>query len=352
MPTGITAVTNLGPGRGRRRRGADRGDHAPGARSSCKIRDRAVTGDDYEFLAREATNDVPDQPLPGAAPADAPRAGEPAGVAQGRPVDLRRHRPRPRNRQPGRRAGPGRGRWPGRSRPRTRSGWCRAYLEQRRDLTAHLEVLGPRYLPVIVSVEVVIWQQAIERRSGPEQGEGGHAATGSARFLHPTRGGPGDRDGGSASPSSPRICSGRSCPPEDLGYISSLQVQPDIPAYHFPPISPGGTSGNFRDELERPFTAVALGRLGPPGRLRAGLRGRRRHTCHHRSCSPSERRGEEPRWPTRAATCGTCRRCSGRTTAARRPSSPWAAVPADLREGPDRHRTTTSPRPRGRLRTA
>ena len=48
-------------------------------------------------------------------------------------------------------------------------------------------------------------------------------------------------------------------PAEDLGYISSLQVRPDIPAYHFPPINPGGTSGNFRDELERPFKLSPLG---------------------------------------------------------------------------------------------
>ena len=39
----------------------------------------------------------------------------------------------------------------------------------------------------------------------------------------------------------------------------SLQVRPDIPAYHFPPINPGGTSGNFRDELERPFKLSPLG---------------------------------------------------------------------------------------------
>ena len=57
LPTGITAVTNLGPAR-------DGADEEPieetlrRAPEELKIRDRAVTAEDYEFLAAEATNDV------------------------------------------------------------------------------------------------------------------------------------------------------------------------------------------------------------------------------------------------------------------------------------------------------
>jgi hypothetical protein len=47
-------------------------------------------------------------------------------------------------------------------------------------------------------------------------------------------------------------------PAEDLGYISRLEVRPDIPAYHFPPINPGGTAGNYKPELERPFAPPSL----------------------------------------------------------------------------------------------
>jgi hypothetical protein len=48
-------------------------------------------------------------------------------------------------------------------------------------------------------------------------------------------------------------------PPDDVGYISSLQVRPDVPAYHFPPINPGGTANNWKPELERPVPISPLG---------------------------------------------------------------------------------------------
>ena len=33
--------------------------------------------------------------------------------------------------------------------------------------------------------------------------------------------------------------------PPDIGYISNLTIRPDIPAYHFPPLNPGGTAANL-----------------------------------------------------------------------------------------------------------
>jgi len=48
-------------------------------------------------------------------------------------------------------------------------------------------------------------------------------------------------------------------PSEDLGYISTLQVRPDIPAYHFPPLNPTGTAANYNPATERPFPLSSLG---------------------------------------------------------------------------------------------
>jgi hypothetical protein len=48
-------------------------------------------------------------------------------------------------------------------------------------------------------------------------------------------------------------------PPEDTGFISSLQIKADIPAYHFPPLNPGGINGNYNAQLERPFPLSPLG---------------------------------------------------------------------------------------------
>ena len=116
----------------------------------------------------------PDQPLPGAAPADGARAGEPAGVAQGRPVDLRRHRPRPRNRQSDHRAGPGCGRGPsgadpgpdpaGPRLPGAAPGPDRPPRGPGPPVPAGGGQRGGGDLAA-----------GHRRRSGPEQGEGGHA---------------------------------------------------------------------------------------------------------------------------------------------------------------------------------
>src|SRR5262249_50739881 len=62
-------------------------------------------------------------------------------------------------------------------------------LESRRDLTARMQVIGPRYLPVIVSVTLVVWQDAIDGGAVQAKVE---ADTRNliGGFLHPTRGGP------------------------------------------------------------------------------------------------------------------------------------------------------------------
>jgi predicted phage baseplate assembly protein len=256
MPTGITAVTNRAPGR-------DGTDEEPisetlrRAPEELKIRDRAVTVDDYEFLAREASNDVlirrclpprlHNTDGPGAPPAWV--RGDPwtfAGIVrapgtvnlivvpdQGPTVS----RPEPTQEQ-------------------LRE--VRAHLEPRRDLTAGLAVLGPRYLPVIVHVDLVVWQQAVDAGADLERVRADTRERIQA-FLHPTRGGPARSGWRVGQPVFTSDLFRAIMPTEDLGYISSLQVRPDIPAYHFPPINPGGTASNFNAPLERPFPLSPLG---------------------------------------------------------------------------------------------
>jgi hypothetical protein len=259
LPTGITGVTNLGAG-------FDGSDEEPiedtlrRGPEELKIRDRAVTAEDYEFLAREATTDV------FIARCLQPRLQDFDGPTI------------PPNPQAWKRGDP----WtfgsiirapgtvnviivpdqgPGVPRPeptRTLLRETQAYLDQRRDLTAHLAVLGPRYLPVIVQMDLVIWQQALD--AGADQNKTRADTLQSIMtFLHPTQGGP---DGSGWQVGQPVFVSDlfkAIMPPEDIGYISSLRIQADIPAYHFPPLNPAGTAGNFNASLERPFALSPLG---------------------------------------------------------------------------------------------
>lgn len=257
QPPGITNVSNLGPGLD----GADEeaiADTLRRAPEELKIRDRAVTADDYEFLAREASSDVAilrcltPRVQAAAAPGSPPLAwqkGDPwtfGGI----------------NRAPGNVnliIVPDQG--PSVAAPEPTQDLIRdvsAYLEARRDLTAHLQVLGPRYLPVIVTVALVVWQEAIN--AGAIQDEVDADVLASIRtFLHPTQGGP---DGTGWQVGQPVFTSDlfrAIMPSEDLGYISTLQVKPDIPAYHFPPLNPAGTTANWNAALERPFPLSPLG---------------------------------------------------------------------------------------------
>jgi baseplate J-like protein len=253
MPAGITAVTNLGDG-------MDGADEEPieetlrRAPEELKIRDRAVTADDYEFLAREATNDVRiirclTPRLQAAANPPAWAKDDPWGFAgitrapgtvnviivpdQGESVA----RPEPTQDQ---------------------IRQVLEYLDQRRDLTAHLAVYGPRYLPVAVTVELMVWQQAI--LAGADQNKvRDDVMAGIRRFLHPVRGG---LDGQGWQVGQPVFTSDlfrAIMPTQDLGYISSLLVRAEIPAYHFPPINPPGTAANFNPTLERPFPLSPAG---------------------------------------------------------------------------------------------
>jgi hypothetical protein len=48
-------------------------------------------------------------------------------------------------------------------------------------------------------------------------------------------------------------------PSQDLGYIANLQVKPDTPLYHYPPLNPTGTDTNYNAGAERPFALSGFG---------------------------------------------------------------------------------------------
>ena len=164
----------------------------------------------------------------------------------------------------------------GRSRRQDQIRLVQGYLDARRDLTARLEVVAAAVPPGD--------RQRGDHglAGGPERGRGpGHDR---GRDPGPDPGVPAPdprragRDGLDAS-GQPVFTSDvfrALMPTEDLGYISVLQVKPDTPVYHFPPIGPGGRVQGRRRAAVR---AVAVRRVGPAGRLRAGLRRRRRRSA-------------------------------------------------------------------------
>jgi predicted phage baseplate assembly protein len=264
--TTITNVLNLGPG-------LDGADEEPiedtlrRAPEELKIRDRAVTADDYEFLAGEASTDVAIRRCltPRLQTADGP--GTPPAWHNGDPWTFAGI-----TRAPGNVSviivpdqGPAVA-MPGPTQDLIAE--VTAYLEARRDLTAHLQVIGPRYLPVIVSVGLVVWQEAID--AGADEAKVKADTLDLIRaFLHPTRGGP---DGTGWLVGQPVFTSDlfrAIMPAEDIGYISTLQVGADIPAYHFPPLNTQGTRPNYNDATERPFPILQSGqtRLGASVRV-------------------------------------------------------------------------------------
>jgi predicted phage baseplate assembly protein len=247
LPTGITDVNNLGPAR----EGADEEpieETMRRAPEELRIRYRAVTVDDYEFLAREASNDLTIRRClpprvhildgPGAPPPW--RAGDPwefgglirapgtvnLVIVPNRGLEV----PRPEPTQDQIRL-------------------VQGYLDARRDLTSRLEVVPPRYLPVIVNVEIMVWQQALDA-GADRPGIEAETRNRIQAFLHPTRGGPGGTGWAVGQPVFTSDLFRALMPTEDLGYISVLQVKPDTPVYHFPPMGPGGP---YKGDIERPF---------------------------------------------------------------------------------------------------
>jgi predicted phage baseplate assembly protein len=209
---GLTAVSNLAAaGEGTDEEPVE--DTLRRAPDQLKIRDRAITAEDYEFLAREASNEVvitrcltPKVATDGTAWTYAAISRAPGTVNvvvvpdQGPAVS----RPAPT--------------------PELLADVL-AYLDSRRDVGAHMQVIGPRYCPIVVSAEIVVWRDEFK---DPVHSQTLDRIT---AFLHPTRGGP---DGAGWQVGQPVFSSDlfqAIMPAPDLGYISSLQIKPGVPPY-------------------------------------------------------------------------------------------------------------------------
>jgi predicted phage baseplate assembly protein len=209
---GLTGVSNLAAaGEGTDEEPVE--DTLRRAPEQLKIRDRAITAEDYEFLAREASSEVV-----------ITRCLSPRVATDGTPWSYASI-----IRAPGTVnviVVPDQG--PGVSRPAPTPELLAevlAYLDQRRDVGAHLQVTGPRYCPIVVTTEVNVWRA-----------EFADLVEGQTRdrimaFLHPTRGGAGGTGWQVGQPVFSSDLFQAIMPSPDLGYISSLQIQPGIPPY-------------------------------------------------------------------------------------------------------------------------
>lgn len=201
------------------------------APEQLKIRDRAITADDFAYLAREASSEVrisrcltPCPPL-----------GEPwtfGGI----------------DRAPGNVSVivvPDQGSEVAQPEPPPELiDTVRAYLDARRDLTVRLFVHRPRYLPIVTEVSVQVWREAVlagvdltEVHDDMQRKIGA--------FLHPTRGGPDGRGWQVGQPVFSSDLFRAVMPAETVGYIEQISVAPGTPAYPggrpFPQPSPGAS---------------------------------------------------------------------------------------------------------------
>jgi Baseplate J-like protein len=126
------------------------------------------------------------------------------------------------------------------------------YLDQRRDLTANLKVTGPRYLPIKVDVIVSVWSKAITngllaKRDDivPEIMEK------IRRFLHPVHGGPKGTGWKVGQHVYMADLYKAIMPSEEIGFISSVTVAAETPLYH--------SSNSSWDPNERPFPLAESG---------------------------------------------------------------------------------------------
>ena len=265
MPAGISAVTNLGPA-------FDGSDEEPidetlrRAPDVLKTRDRAVTAEDYENLARAATTDVvtvrcltPRLNADGSAWNYAGMTRAPGSVYVIVVPD----------------------KGPSEARPEPTPNLIsevKEYLDRRRDLTASLIVVGPRYLPVKVTAQLNVWKQAINAGIDQTQVKS-DTETRINAYLHPTRGGP---DGTGWQAGQPVFASDlfrAIMPPENVAYIGSLALSADIPALSLPSVQ----SRRHRRQLGcSQGTPIRLdGERGLSARRRLRNRLRRKDTRHH-----------------------------------------------------------------------
>ena len=247
---GIVAVTNLASSYG----ASDEEPIEDTKRRAPEVlrnRYRAVTVEDFEYLAREATTDVAIVRClpPRLQDADSPNAG--LSWKKGDPWTFGAI-----DRAPGNVnliVAPDYGRLEPRPQPSVDLiHELLRYLDMRRPLTARLIITGPRYVPIKATVQISVFQQAIDN---------GIVANAAAvvtdvrtkvdQFFHPVRGGPGGNGWSIGQAAFISDLFSFIALPERVGFISTIALEPVVPLYHDPPLGPGGV---WNDALERPFT--------------------------------------------------------------------------------------------------
>ncbi|MFF5499154.1 baseplate J/gp47 family protein [Streptomyces aquilus] len=252
---GIVSVTNLVPGTG----GLDEepiDETKARAPQLLRTRDRAITAEDYEFLARQ---------VPGVATVRclAPRIQEKDGPSgrwlKGDPwtyasilrapghvnlivvPDLGAAEPQPMP-------------------PVVLVHDVIAVLDPRREVTARLEVHLPRYLPVDVTVDVRVFKRAVDMHlTSGLAAETARVRERVARFLHPVHGGPGGR-GWQVGQSVHLPDMYQAVQPDtEIGYLADLRMRPVTP----PPYHQTGEA--WSNDLHRPVPLPAA--YGPQVQL-------------------------------------------------------------------------------------
>ena len=251
---GVSSVTNLFSAYG----GSDAEPVAETMRRAPQLlrnRDRAVTADDYQMLALQASSGIASACcLP---PTDAYGSGAYGATAYGQ-----------LDRSAGNVSvivvpalGPDVTATPAPTSELVQS--VAAYLDSRRDVTASLSVTGPRYLPVNVTVSASPWQsaQASGILSSPADLQV-YIETQIGLYLHPVVGG---LDGSGWQVGQNVYIADlykAIMPPESMGFISQLTVQAGTPLYagsrppQFVPTPPAGSWVRVAD-----YELVCLGQI-------------------------------------------------------------------------------------------
>ena len=226
---GLIAVSNPGPAAG----GSDEEpieETKRRAPEELRNRDRAVTAGDYDFLAREATTDVQKvRCLPERLFREFDSL--PAGTVKGDPWTFGGL-----NRDRGNvnviviPSTPLADRTPLPSEQLLQE--VADYLDARRVVGTRLHVTYPRYLPINVTANVIIWNQALQSGLVPDRKNFMQELRDEiAQFLHPLHGGP---QGTGWEIGQAFLVSGLLefiQPSPEIGFISKIKVAPGIPEY-------------------------------------------------------------------------------------------------------------------------
>lgn len=112
------------------------------------------------------------------------------------------------------------------------------YLAARRPINSVMQVVGPRYLPIRVLATIRIWQQAIDSGlvTNPLVSNEfrDNIVTSATQFLHPLTG---NHDGNGFDIGAQLMVSelfAYLAPPDDIGYIESIEIEAQTPLYDPP----------------------------------------------------------------------------------------------------------------------